>query len=112
MAFKAVFLAHVPDAKPDKHRCMIETSKYKLFAVLVKNQEQAVAVCKQLVKDEGLNSVILCPGCTHLDVAEITQAVGKDVSVSVARGDNPSGQAARRVMEKEGWFSGDENCCA
>ncbi len=72
----------------------------------VKNHSEALEVCKRLVREEGIHSIILCPGCTHLDVAEIAQAVGKDVSVSVARGDAPSMQAARTVMEREGWFSG------
>jgi len=42
--FKVVFLAHAPDAEPEKHRCVIETSKYKLFVVVVKVQDQAVEV--------------------------------------------------------------------
>ncbi|MGB8657966.1 MAG: DUF6506 family protein [Candidatus Zixiibacteriota bacterium] len=106
MAFKAVFIAHVPDADPQRHMCVLETDMYKLFSVLVKNQSQAIEVSKRLVKEEGVHSIILCPGNTHKDVAEISEAVGKDVSVSVARGDNPSMQAARRIMEREGWFSG------
>jgi hypothetical protein len=106
MAFKAVFVAHAPDADPEKHLCVLETDMYKLFAVLVRNQNQAIEVCQRLVKEEGIHSILLCPGNTHKDVAEIAQAVGKDVSVSVARGDNPSMQAARRIMEQEGWFSG------
>lgn len=105
MAFKTLFLAHVPDANPEKHRCVVETDLYKLFSVLVKDHSEALEVCKRLVKEEGIHSIILCPGCTHLDVAEISEAVGRDVSVSVARGDVPSMQAARAVMEREGWFS-------
>jgi len=43
MAFKALFLAHAPDAEAEKHRCVIETPKYyKLFVVVVKNQKQAI----------------------------------------------------------------------
>lgn len=106
MAFKALFLAHVPDARPEKHRCVVETDTYKLFTVLVRNQNEAVEVCKRLVKEEGIHSIILCPGCTHRDVAEISEAVGKDVGVSVARGDVPSMRVAQIVMEREGWYSG------
>jgi hypothetical protein len=47
MAFKVVLLAHAPDAEPEKHRCMIETAKYKLFVVVVKDQDQAVEMCKK-----------------------------------------------------------------
>jgi len=59
-----VFLAHAPDAEPEKHRCVIETPKYKLF-VVVRGQDQAVEVYKKLVKEEGVQSILLCPGFTH-----------------------------------------------
>ncbi len=105
MAFKVVFIAHAPDAEPEKHRCVIETSKYKLFVVLAKDQEQAIEVCKKLVKEEGIHSILLCPGFRHRDIAEIAEAVGKKVAVAVARGDGPSSRVSREVMKKEGWFS-------
>lgn len=104
MAFGVVFLAHTPDAEPEKHRCVIETSKFKLFAVLVRSQDQAVEVCKRLVKEESIHSILLCPGFTHRNIAEISEAVGEKVGVSVARGDGPSRRIAMEVMEREGWF--------
>ena len=80
MVFKVLFLAHAPDAEPEKHRSVIETPKYyKLFIVVVKNQEQAIEVCKKVVKEEGIQSILLCPGFTHRDVAEISEAVGENV---------------------------------
>ena len=82
MPFSVVFLAHAPDAEPEKHRCMIETSKYRLISVVVRDQVQAVEECKKLVKEEGIHSVLLCPGFTHRNVAEITEAVGDNVSVA------------------------------
>ena len=105
MAFKTAFLAHTPDADPEKHRCVIETSKYRLFVVLVKNLGQAVEICKRLVKEEGIHSILLCPGFTHRDVAEISEAVGEKVKVSVARGDGPSSRVSMEVMIRDGWFS-------
>jgi len=104
MAFKVVFIAHAPDAEPEKHRCVVETSKYKLLVRVVKNQEQAVEVCKKLVREEGIRSILLCPGFTHQNVAEISEAVGKNVGISVARGDGPSSKVAKEVMKREGWF--------
>jgi len=54
MAFKVLFLAHAPDAEVEKHRCVIETPKYyKLFVVVVKDQGQAIEVCKKVVKEEA-----------------------------------------------------------
>jgi hypothetical protein len=105
MAFRVAFLAHAPDAEPEKHKCAIETSKYKLFAVVVKDQNQAVEVCKKLAKEEGIHSILLCPGFTHGDVAEIAEAVGENVAVAVARGDGPSNRVSAEVRKREGWFS-------
>ncbi len=105
MAFKVVFIAHAPDADSVKHRCVIETPRCRLFTVLVKNQEQAVQVCDDLVKDEGIHSILLCPGFTHKDIAQISQVVGENVGVFVARGDGPSSRATMEVMRREGWFS-------
>jgi len=106
MAFKALFLAHAPDAEPEKHKCVIETSKYKLFVVLVKDQYQAVEVCKKLVKEEGIHSILLCPGFTHRTVAEIAEVVEKSVAVAVARGDGPSNRVSIEVRKREGWERG------
>ena len=105
MAFKVVFLAHAPDAEPEKHKCVIETSKYKLFVVVVKGQDQAVEMCKEFVKEEGIHSILLCPGFTHRDVAEIAEAVGKSVGVFVARGDGPSNRVSMEIRKREGLFS-------
>jgi len=105
MAFKAAFLAHAPDAEPEKNRCMVETSKYKLFVVVVSNQEQAVKECKRLVKEEGIHAVMLCPGFTHESVAELAQVLGGNIGVFVARGGGPSTRVSMEVMAREGWFS-------
>ena len=102
MAFKVVFLAHAPDAEPEKHRCVIETPKYKLFVGMVKDQDQAVKVCKKLVKEEDIHSILLCPGFTHRDVAEIVEVVGENVAVAVARGDGPSNRVSAEVRRREG----------
>jgi len=105
MAFTAAFIAHVPDADPEKHRAVLETDLYKLFSVLVKDQGQALEVCRRLVAEEGVQSVVLCPGNTHADVADIVAAVGDGVSVSVARGDSPSMRIAAEAMRSAGWFT-------
>ena len=52
MAFKVAFLAHAPDAEPEKHKGVIETSQYKLFVVVANDQRQAVKVCQRLAKLE------------------------------------------------------------
>jgi hypothetical protein len=104
MAFKTLFFAHTPDADPDKNNCILETPKYKLFVRLVRDQKQALEVCRKLVKEEGIESILLCPGFTHRDIAEIAGAVGPNVGISVARGDGPSGRISMEAMKRAGWF--------
>ncbi len=104
MAFKALFLAHAPDADKEKHRSVIDTGKYWLLTVVVRNQAEALEVCKEFVEKEGIHAVMLCPGFTHRDVAEIAEAVGANVGVWVARGDGPSNKVSLAAMEREGYF--------
>ena len=107
VAFKALFIAHAPDAEADKHRCVIETPRYyKLFVAVVRDQQEALEVCRRAVAEEGIDAVILCPGFTHKDVAEILQAVGEGVGVFVARGDGPSHNASREARRREGLIRG------
>ncbi|MCD6246249.1 hypothetical protein J7J58_05060 [candidate division WOR-3 bacterium] len=101
MAFKALFLAHAPDADYKKHRSVIDTGKYRLLTVVVKSQDEAIKVAKSVYKKEKIDAIMLCPGFTHSDVAEIFQALEGKVSVNVARGDGPSGKISQEVLQKE-----------
>jgi len=101
MAFIAAHLAHAPDADPAKDRSVIETGKYKLITVVVQNQGQALAVSRELVEKEGVQSILLCPGFSHKDIAELQEAIGPEVGVCVARGDASSNRVAMEVMRKE-----------
>ncbi len=104
MAFKALFLAHAPDADKEKHKNAIDTGMYQLFTVVVKNQAEAVEVCQDFVEKKKIDSVLLCPGFTHGDVAEIVQAAGGNVAVAVARGDGPSGKVSLAARRREGYM--------
>ncbi|MEA1964859.1 MAG: DUF6506 family protein [Candidatus Aerophobetes bacterium] len=108
MAFNVLFLAHAPDAQPEKHRCLIETPSYKLFVVVVKNRKEGVDVYKRLVKKESIHSILLCPGFTHRDVAKIAETAGKNIAVAVARGDGPSNRVSTHARKEEGWVSEKE----
>jgi hypothetical protein len=101
MAFKAVFIAHAPDADYRKNNSLIETGRYRLYTYVVKNQEEALIVCKDLYARDKIDSVLLCPGFTHRDVAEIFEVLDKKVAVCVSRGDGPSGQITGPVLQKE-----------
>jgi len=101
MAFKALFMAHAPDADCEKHRNIIDTGKYKLITVVVQNQKEAIKVSKNVYKDEKIDAVMLCPGFTHNDVAEIFNALEGKVGVNVARGDGPSSKIVQPVIQRE-----------
>jgi len=104
MTFKALFIAHAPDADYKKHRTVIDTGMYKLYSVVVKTQEEAIQVSKEYWQNESIEAIMLCPGFTHGDVAEIFKAVGGKVSVNVARGDGPSSRISMEALKKAGYF--------
>ena len=101
MAFKSLFIAQAPDADYKKHHSIIDTGRYRLLVYVVKNQEEAITVSKNIYKKEKITSILLCPGFTHSNVAEIVEALDGKVSVSVARGDGPGSKIAGAVMQKE-----------
>ncbi|MCK4580582.1 MAG: hypothetical protein KAU10_04460, partial [Dehalococcoidia bacterium] len=47
-----------PDAEPQRHRCAVETSRYKLFVTVVRDQVEALEECRKLVEEEGIHSVL------------------------------------------------------
>lgn len=104
MTFKALFIAHAPDADYKKHRTIIDTGMYKLYSVVVKTQEEAVQVSKEYWQKESIEAIMLCPGFNHGDVAEIFEAVEGKVSVNVARGDGPSSRISMEALKKAGYF--------
>ena len=109
MAFKTLFLAHAPDAEKEKHKGIIETGIYKLFSVVVRNQKEALEVCGDFVKEENIDSILLCPGFTHKNVAEIAGLAGDGVAVSVARGDGPGSRVSLDARKREGYLSNPVN---
>jgi hypothetical protein len=94
MAFKAVFIAHAPDADAQKHHGLIDTGKYRLHTHVVRSQAEALQVCRALYEKEKIDSVLLCPGFTHQDVSEI-------FAVCVSRGDGPSSKLTAPVLQRE-----------
>ena len=95
--FKACFIAHARDADLMKHRSTIETDVYTLHTVVVKNQIEAVEVIKELVHEKGVQSVLLCPGFNHQNVAEIANEVKGKAGVAVSRADGPSNIITRKA---------------
>ena len=103
MAFKVLFIAHAPDADKDKHRSSIKTDKYHLYTVVLKNQDEALEISKKFVDDTGIDCILLCPGFTNQDVAEISKIAGDKVAVAVARGDGPGNKITLGARKREGY---------
>jgi hypothetical protein len=104
MAFKTLFLAHAPDADKEKHYCFIDTGKYQLDVIIVKNQAEALEVSARLFREKKIEPILLCPGFTHQDIAEIVRATDNKVSVCVARGDGPSNRISREGLKRAGFL--------
>jgi len=93
-------MVHSPDADPHQHRSLIDTGQYKLFTVIMKNQAQALEVAQAMAVKHQLDSILLCPGFTNLDVAQIFEVLGGKVGVCVARGDGPSNLIAAQARAR------------
>jgi len=100
MSFNVLFIAHSPDANPELHQSKIDTGKFKLWTVVVRNQEEALQFAKGMVEKNQIDSILLCPGFTHLDVAQIFNAFEGKIGVSVARGDGLSGLIAAKARAR------------
>jgi hypothetical protein len=105
--FKSAFVVMAPDGDPNRHRAAIKTQRLEITMVVIelRNFDQAVEVCQDLVQKEGVQAINLCPGFNHQAVAKISSGLGKKVPVSVARGDNTSAVLLEEIVTKEGWFS-------
>jgi hypothetical protein len=100
MSFKVLFMAHSPDAQWDAHQTKIDTGKFILWTVVVKDQGEALSVARKIHQERGLDSILLCPGFTQVDVVEIVNAFDGQVGVSVARGDGLSNQIAAAARQR------------
>ncbi len=105
MAFKTLFIAKAPDANLRLHNSLIDTGKSRVHSYIVRSQEEALQVCRELHETEKIDSVILCPGFSHQDTADIFNSLNGEVAVTVARGDGPNNQITGPVLKRE--FYGD-----
>ena len=95
-----------PDSDPNSRRASVKTFKLEFSVVVVQlmNFDQAASVCRDLVQNEGVQSLLLCPGFTSEAVAKVAQAVGPGIPVNVARSDVPGVMVTAELLAKEGWF--------
>ena len=106
MPFKVLFIAHARDADKEKHRSSIETGSYHLYTVVVKNQDEALEISRDFTDNMKIDCILLCPGFTHTDVAEISKITGGTVAVAVARGDGPGSKISLEARKRAGYPPG------
>ena len=103
MSFNVLFIAHAPDADKQRHRSEIDTGTYRLLSVIVRNQPEAIDAAREIVETQNIDMILLCPGFTHADVAEIYHAFEGRIGVAVARGDGPSNRISAQARKREGY---------
>ena len=103
MAFTVLFIAHSPDADKEKHRSVIDTGMYQFHSVVVKDQSEAVEIAIEYTADHPIDSILLCPGFTHLDVAEISKSVGENIAVGICRSDGPGYRISMNARKRVGY---------
>jgi hypothetical protein len=104
--FKAASIIMAKGADPTEHRASVKGDgfEYSMVAAPLFDFEQAARVAKELVEQQGIQAIILCPGFTHEGVAIVRQAVGEEVAINTSRGDVPSTMITAQILTKEGWL--------
>lgn len=103
MAFRVLFMAHAPDADKEKHRSVIDTGIFQLYSVVVKDQTEALGTATEYAADHQVDSILLCPGFNHQDIAEISKSVGENVAVGICRSDGPGNKISLEARRREGY---------
>lgn len=98
MALKAAFIFLAPEVDPQVHRQTVVTPAVELTAVAVKNYDEAVKVCLELL-EEGTAAFELCGGFGNYGAGLVANALQGKAPVGVVRFDSHPGL---------GFKSGDE----
>lgn len=72
----------------------------------IEMEEFLASFQQETVEKVNIDSILLCPGFAHNEVAEIVEAAGGNVAVAVAvaRGDGPSGRVSKAARVREGYM--------
>ncbi len=99
MSLNEAYLILVPKVDPKVDRSSIVKDNYKCITVLINNEVEALDVAKELVESEDIHAFILCPGFSNSSVGTISNALGENISVNVARGDGKSTKVVDKIIE-------------
>lgn len=99
MSLNEAYLILVPGAHPEQDRSVIKKENYKCVTVLVKSEKEAIEVAKEVQKEHDIHAFICCAGFSNEGVGNLSAELGKDVGVSVVRGDNRSSKIVSDIIK-------------
>ncbi len=102
MPFRVGYVVKAAGADPSIHRAKLSADTLELTVRMVDaaDWQRVIAVCKNLVEEEQVDAITLCPGFSHAEVGRIAEAVGSAVAIDVARSDARSAHLASRAMQR------------
>lgn len=101
MSLNEAYLILVPDVDPKVDRSSIVKDNYKCLTVLVNDEDEAILEAKHLLDSEDIHAFILCPGFSNSAIGKMSEVLGENVSVNVARGDGRSTKIVNEIIESE-----------
>ena len=85
--YKSAFIFTTLDADPKKNRSVIKTDRIEMHSIAVKDYEQGVEIAKEMVENEKVKSILLCPGFGNIGTGKIAEAVREKAFVGTVRFD-------------------------
>lgn len=101
MSLNEAYLILVPNVDPKIDRSSIVKDNYKCLTVLVNTEEEAICEAQDLVKTESIHAFILCPGFSNSAIGKMSDTLGENISINVARGDGRSSKIVNEIIESE-----------
>lgn len=102
-ALKELFIIKVPQVDPNKARTEIILPHYEFYTVLVEDYKMALEEGQKIVNEKNIHAVILCAGFSNQEVGGISETLGENIGVLIARGDARSSSIVDRAIGNAGW---------
>jgi hypothetical protein len=93
MKFNTLYVSKWADGRHQDTR-IIETATFTLHSMVAGDSASRAEVIADYCAKHSIHSVVLCPGFTHSMVAEVAEAVGREVSVAASRADGPGSEVS------------------
>lgn len=91
----------VSECDTHKDRVLIDTPSTKLWFVGVKNLDEGVSICRQLVEEEHVELIHLCGAWGYSGAVRVAQAVGKTARVGHTLHQAIDAPLYMKILERE-----------